>query len=435
MLRCIGLAAFAIGLALGAGLAVAQDIEGQWQGVLHAGKERRSIVSITKSPGGELQANFYSIDESSHAVPLSEVSWDGSTFKFLVPQINATYEGKLSDDGQKIEGTWTQGSSFQLDYERPSETNAWAIPPSHDVQFITTDDNVKLEVVDWGGSGRPLLLLAGMGDTAHAFDLFAPKLTTRYRVYGVTRRGFGASDKPELTLSNFMSDRLADDVLQVIGALELDRPVLAGFSLGGQELSSIASRHPDKVAGLIYLDAAYAYAFYAPGNQFPIGRNLDIEANELREKITRLNGVDVPPAEAAEQIEELLTGDLPRLREELRATQRVLQQWAALSEMEPFRPNALFDTIVAGAQKYTDLNDLPTLAIYASPVALPEDTDEATRAYMQLLEVERENLIKRFEQANPTARVVRLPDAEHAVFVSHPSEVLREMNAFIDRLN
>ena len=66
----------------------------------------------------------------------------------------------------------------------------------HTVRFIAVDDNVKLEVLDWGGSGRSLVLLAGLGNTAHVFDKFAPKLTGAYHVYGITRRGFGASSAP-----------------------------------------------------------------------------------------------------------------------------------------------------------------------------------------------------------------------------------------------
>ena len=50
-------------------------------------------------------------------------------------------------------------------------------PAAHSVQFITVDKNVKLEVLDWGGSGRPLVLLTGMGNNAHVYDKFAPKLT------------------------------------------------------------------------------------------------------------------------------------------------------------------------------------------------------------------------------------------------------------------
>ena len=45
------------------------------------------------------------------------------------------------------------------------------VPPPdrtpHKVHFITVEDNVKLEVLDWGGSGRPVVLLTGLGDNAH----------------------------------------------------------------------------------------------------------------------------------------------------------------------------------------------------------------------------------------------------------------------------
>ena len=72
------------------------------------------------------------------------------------------------------------------------EAPGWRDPSSHRVQFVTVDDNVRLEVLDWGGTGRPLVLLAALGNTAHVYDDFAPKLTANYHVYGITRRGFGA---------------------------------------------------------------------------------------------------------------------------------------------------------------------------------------------------------------------------------------------------
>src|SRR5205823_13648778 len=97
-----------------------------------------------------------------------------------------------------------------------------------------------------------------LGNTAHIFDKFAPKLIDQYHVYGITRRGFGSSSSPA---SGYSADRLADDVLAVLDSLKLSRPVLAGHSIAGEELSSIGSRHPEKVAGLVYLDAAYGYAF------------------------------------------------------------------------------------------------------------------------------------------------------------------------------
>jgi non-heme chloroperoxidase len=137
---------------------------------------------------------------------------------------------------------------------------------SHAVQFVTVQPDVKLEVVDFGGpsaaDGKVIVLLAGMGGTAHAFDEFAPTLAKTHRVFGVTRRGFGASSVPA---SGYGADRLGDDVLAVMDALKLTRPILVGHSLGGEELSSIGSRHPERVSGLIYLDAGYVYAYAAPG--------------------------------------------------------------------------------------------------------------------------------------------------------------------------
>ena len=51
------------------------------------------------------------------------------------------------------------------------------VPPPdrtpHKVHFITVENNVKLEVLDWGGSGRPVVLLTGLGDNAHVYDRFA----------------------------------------------------------------------------------------------------------------------------------------------------------------------------------------------------------------------------------------------------------------------
>jgi non-heme chloroperoxidase len=62
---------------------------------------------------------------------------------------------------------------------------------------VKAEKDVSLEVLDWGGSGRPMVLLKGLGDDAHIFDDFAPELTDSYHVYGITRCGRGVSCKPE----------------------------------------------------------------------------------------------------------------------------------------------------------------------------------------------------------------------------------------------
>ena len=104
-----------------------------------------------------------------------------------------------------------------------SETATWRDPSPHDITFVTVDNGVKLEVLDWGGSGRALVLLAGY-QTAHEYDDIAPKLSAFCHVYGITRRGFGASSRPD---SGYTAQRSAEDVLRVLDALKLDHPVLS----------------------------------------------------------------------------------------------------------------------------------------------------------------------------------------------------------------
>ena len=61
------------------------------------------------------------------------------------------------------------------------------------VRMTRIAPGVWLEALDWGGSGAPLVFLAGLGNTAHVFDDFAPQFTDSFHVIGITRRGFGAS--------------------------------------------------------------------------------------------------------------------------------------------------------------------------------------------------------------------------------------------------
>ena len=299
----------------------------------------------------------------------------------------------------------------------------------HSIRFVTVQDSVKLEVLDWGGSGRPVILLHGGNSTAHEFDQFAPKLTGSYHVYGITRRGCGASSAPAPTDANYSADRLGDDVLAVIAKLGMDSPVLVGHSLGGQELSSIGSRHPEKVAGLIYLDAAYQYAYYDRSKGF-----LDIEVNEVGRRLEQLELGKRPP-NPKPLIDELLQTSLPELERTLRQIQERFkdaptQPPAPTKERPPIPP--IIAAMNRGSQRYTDIR-APVLAIYALEAVSGPDGSPGRS------DVEKRNQMKRdqaaaFQAGVPTARVVRLENASHDVFGSNESEVLRKMNDFIKSL-
>src|SRR5947208_16719575 len=115
------------------------------------------------------------------------------------------------------------------DEQQPTTEAGHRDESPHPVHCVTVDRNVKFEVLDWGGPGRALVLLAGLGDTAHVFDAFAPKLANTYHVYGITRRGFVASSVPD---SAYSQDRLGDHVLAVSDSLGLTRPSRARPCIG-----------------------------------------------------------------------------------------------------------------------------------------------------------------------------------------------------------
>lgn len=133
---------------------------------------------------------------------------------------------------------------------------AWRDPSPHRVAFVTVEPGVRVEVLDWGGTGRPVILIAGVVATAHVFDDFAPLLKAKFHVYGITRRGFGESSRPK---TGYGVERLGEDVLAVMRSLRIERPILIGHSFGGQEVSEVASRYPEAIAGAVYLDAVYSY--------------------------------------------------------------------------------------------------------------------------------------------------------------------------------
>jgi hypothetical protein len=61
-------------------------------------------------------------------------------------------------------------------------------PSPHATGMVDVVNGVKLEVLPWGGRGRPLVLLAGLPHIAHVFDDFAQRLARSHHGYGITRR-------------------------------------------------------------------------------------------------------------------------------------------------------------------------------------------------------------------------------------------------------
>ena len=292
-----------------------------------------------------------------------------------------------------------------------NQSAAWRDPSPHTVQFITVDKNVKLEVLDWGGSGRPLVLLAGGGDTAHVFDDFAPKLTSSFHVYGITRRGFGQSGfSPE----GYGADLLGDDVLAVLHALNLKKSILVGHSLGGEEMSSVATRHPSRVSALVYLEAAYPYAF--DNGRGPTWKEFE-DAKKLMPSAPPPSESD-PGLASFAAFQQACTRALgltyveAELRQQFTATPD-----GRVGKQRDFPGNAV---MLQGMKKYANI-PVPALAIFAIPHAhakwMTDSADptvrEAAKAFWAAEDALTTRQATAFEDGVPTAHVVRLRAADH----------------------
>src|SRR5207249_3892475 len=142
---------------------------------------------------------------------------------------------------------------------------------------------------------------------------------------GITRRGIGESG---FSASESGRDRLGEDVLTVLDSLKLDGPVLVGHSVAGVELSSVATGHPNRLAGLVYLDSAYPYAFdngkgptmerflALSGPQPPPPDESDLASfTALQQYYLRVLGFTYPEAELRQQWDSLPDGRVGKHRE------------------------------------------------------------------------------------------------------------------------
>lgn len=409
-----------------------QSLAGVWQGTLREGpRPLRMKFDITRSDDGRFTATLWSIDETGFdSYRTDTVALSGRHLLMTLTPFHVRYVGTLAAGGA-INGTWTeQGKAQPLELARATPKTEWRDPSPHRQSFVNVESTVKLETLDWGGTGRPVVLLAGAGNSAHVFDEFAPKLTDRYHVYGITRRGFGNSSAPTW---GYLADSLADDVLAVLDSLGLQRPVLIGHSIAGEELSSIGSRHPERVAGLVYLDAGYQYAYYDSSHVY-----VGLSIHDVQHKLAKLFDPFAPLSAKTRQeiVGELLDAGLPQLERDLREWKRNL---AALPNQTatppPAQGNASMRLLDAGAEKYTGIR-AHVLAIYAAPHEYPEAIrDSAARARFDSAQLALGlPQIHAFQRGVPSARVVTIPHANHYVFRSNEADVLREIRGFIDGL-
>ena len=97
------------------------------------------------------------------------------------------------------------------------------------------------------GEGSPVILLHGNKGDHHTFDKLAERMSRNYTVYAMDSRGYGESATPK----EYHYADMASDVINLIEALDIDRPYLVGFSDGGIVALLAAIRRSDLLSGIV----------------------------------------------------------------------------------------------------------------------------------------------------------------------------------------
>jgi non-heme chloroperoxidase len=288
-------------------------------------------------------------------------------------------------------------------------------------------NGARLEYLDWGGDGSPLVFLAGLGSTAHIFSDLAPAFTSGHHCLGLTRRGFGRSEQ---TADGYELDNLVLDIVTFGRSLGLRNIVLVGHSYGGIEAVRASELYPELIRGVILLDTAYdLIPSAAPAAE-----------TKLFAAITHMTSTQrVSSLENYRGYEKRLLGNLwsDGLEADLRETVIVAKN-GSIGDRTPGRIHSAIVSERAEGKWHITSIPSPALLIFAQDSwadLLPGlHLDAATTAEILKagaeLEAARRSQIEAFRRDSPLARIVELEHTDHHCFIQRRERVVQEMQQF-----
>ena len=300
--------------------------------------------------------------------------------------------------------------------------------PSYTIKFVQVN-GVRLHLLDWGGNGPHMCLLAGLGVSGYYYAELAARFSGSYHVIAVTRRGHGESDYPD---TGYDVETLTEDLRQLLDALKMDHVILVGHSMAIVELCHFATLYPHRVLGLVFLEAGY-----------------DGRKEMALEAKNPLKGIRPPQQEAFtvdDYIQHLKTArpDLediwgPLLDEEVSHWVTKSPEGKIVDRMTPPIEEALLDACCGYSPELSTIT-APVLCIYGiredyDHYVLPHLTEQQRAAWVdyvhtQVLPFQRE-CIDQFRREIPHAKIVEIPHGHHYCFLKHGDLIFDEMNRFL----
>lgn len=265
--------------------------------------------------------------------------------------------------------------------------------------FVETPE-VRLRYLEWGDPGAaPLLLLHGIGQTAHTWAYFATAMHGYFRVLAVDQRGHG--DASWAVDGDYSAAAHGRDLDAFIEQLKLEEFALVGFSMGGRNAMWLTDRHGARLRRLVIVDAGpqRPHSTGSQARQFMSGPDVLDSVEDFVERAIRFN-----PRRSRETLRESLLHNLRRLPD---------GKWTWKYDPVLRQPNR---QVLPAGDLWPVLGKIacPTLIVRGaqSPALPPEQA-------------------ARMAEVIPDARVVTISAAGHTVMGDNPIEFEAKVKPFL----
>ncbi|HEX8556636.1 MAG TPA: alpha/beta hydrolase [Pyrinomonadaceae bacterium] len=271
--------------------------------------------------------------------------------------------------------------------------------------YITTRDDTKLYVKDWG-RGRPVILMHGWPLSADSWDDQALAIAEAgFRAVAYDRRGFGRSEQP---WEGYNYDTLADDLSAVIEETGATDAAVVGFSMGGGEVARYMSRHGGKnVAQAVLVSSVVPYMLQTADNPEGVPQ---ATFNQMTEGMK-------------EDRAHFFEGFFKDFYGVGLVSQPVSDEVLAWSRNVAMQASLKATLDCAGAFAMTDFR--PDLAAFTAPTLIIHGTGDKT--------VPIDATGRAAARGIPQAELIEYDGAPHGLFATHKNRLTHDLLAFLTR--
>jgi pimeloyl-ACP methyl ester carboxylesterase len=274
------------------------------------------------------------------------------------------------------------------------------------------DVGLQLVVREWGEGDRPLVYWPGLTPfCALHLNEAGPAWADDYRLRVISISPPGV-ETPAMAPEDYRLSRLAELVVKLLDALELEDAAYVGYSWGASVGCHLGARSPERLSALVLLDAGYQDV---PAD----GRSLEERIKEAR---TMQAGFRFPDREAfLSAAREGTSNWRPALEERALAGMRADGSELVVAAAPEAAAAALHGVI---AEPPTE--QLPAVGRTGLPVLLVTSGERAG-------DDEGDAAVARFREEVPQAEVVHIPDSGHDLLADAPEQTIRAVGEFLRR--